>query len=377
MIQGAIKKGHGTPTIFRSLRAPMPDASDLDSLPLRPEQLREFAETLARQDEETGPASEGAAVDLDDLRIDPASFARLQRNIKWLVQDDFYGLTPTPCKVGTFLVMAELILPSNTLAGALQRGFRFYEAVTDDLHFTLHRGERFAEVQIELVHPELDEYHFLSEWFLLIWHRLSCWLIGEKIPIHNAEFAHAPGAPMSEYAQIFSSHCRFHRPRTLIRFNSLFLDKHCTRTVEDLKTFVRADSLDLLYIPGMDNPLAPRIETQLEHHFKQTREFLSMEEIAGEYHVSSQTLRRRLDEEGTSFRLIKEKIRRNAVMQWLNDPDVAISEIAHMTGFAEANGLSRAVKGWIGESPSEYRARIGIAPPEPGKAGPQRAARKL
>ena len=83
-----------------------------------------------------------------------------------------------------------------------------------------------------------------------------------------------------------------------------------------------------------------------------------MEDIAEEYHISSQTLRRRLDEEGGSFRAIKEKIRRNAVMQWLRDPDIPISEIARMTGFAEANGLSRAVKAWIGESPSEFRARL-------------------
>jgi AraC-like DNA-binding protein len=353
MIFGAKTKGYTPTTIAAAVAIPSAKASSPDQIPLKRAALEEFyQQVLSHEHQSKDP------VDIEDADVSLELFSSLQRNLKWLLRDDFYGLTKSPCKVGVFLVMTELIIQSNTLEASLERGNRFYQAVTDDIHFNLHRGEQFAEFRVELDNPELDPHHFLCEWFLLIWHRLSCWLIGDKIPILNAEFSHLLESPMGEYSQVFSSNCRFDKPITLIRFNVHFLDKHSIRTLDDFKRFSTTDSLDFMSIPGMDNSLSPRIEAQLDHHFADTREFLSMEDIAEEYHISSQTLRRRLDEEGSSFRAIKEKIRRNAVMQWLRDPDVPISEIARMTGFAEANGLSRAVKAWIGESPSDFRTRL-------------------
>lgn len=42
----------------------------------------------------------------------------------------------------------------------------------------------------------------------------------------------------------------------------------------------------------------------------------------------------------------------------LNRVDIPIGEISRMGGFAEANSLTRAVKSWVGMSPTEYRQHI-------------------
>ena len=255
MIYGANNKGYSSATVAAALAIPAAKASSPDQIPLKPAILDAFYQRVLTQEN-----SGDTPANIDLCETSPVCFPELQRNLKWLLRDDFYGLTETPCKVGVFLVMIELILQSNTLDTSLQRGIRFYQAVTDDIMFSLHRGEQFAEFRVELARPELDPHQFLCEWFLLLWHRLSCWLIGDKIPILNAEFAHALESPMGEYSQIFSSNCRFDKPVTLIRFNAHFLDKHSIRTLDDFKRFSTTESLDFMSIPGMDNPLSPRIE---------------------------------------------------------------------------------------------------------------------
>lgn len=351
MILGARRSGFDDAIICKALREPMAGPEMMREAPTSSEQINGFRSHLSAQ-----PA--GRIVELDSLDFTPELFAIVQRNLKWLIGDEFYGLTEQPCKPGVFVLMVELILGSSTLESSLRRGIRFFSAVSDDLTFSLDRGTHFAELGVHVKRPELDTLHFLGEWHLQIWHALICWLIGEKIPIMDAGFAHDPMSPISEYSRVFSSSCRFGQSANTIRFNAGFLDRHCVRSMEDFNIFLSANRVDLVSVPGMDNPLAPRILNQMEKHFDQTRELLPMEAVAEEYHVSSQTLRRRLEEEGTSFRALKEEVRKKMILRWLEDVDIPISEVARMAGFAEPSGLSRVVKAWLGRSPTDFRVEI-------------------
>jgi AraC-like DNA-binding protein len=70
-------------------------------------------------------------------------------------------------------------------------------------------------------------------------------------------------------------------------------------------------------------------------------------------------LRRRLEEEGTSYRQIKEEIRRDVVLKLLKIPHTPIAEITQRGGFSDASALARAVKGWTGLYPKQYRELLG------------------
>lgn len=353
MILGAISKGLDLHTINKALSIPPRNMRSLSDYPISNNILSQFADDV--EQEKT-----------DDFRVDlypsaeftPELFGRLQRNIKWLMRDEFFGLSETPCKVGVIVVMTELILGADTLGSAIHKGIRFYQTVTDDVIFTLRMDGNYTELSVELANPGLDPLNFWTEWWLLVWHRISCWLIGEKIPLVKAQFPHPPGAPLNEYNRIFSNNSLFSAGYASISFNRHYLDKHIMRTESEMEIFIAEQELSIDLIPGIDNPIALRIETQLESDFKQTMQFQAMECIANHHHMSSQTLRRRLDDEGSSFRMIKERVRRRAVMKLLNQHDMSISEIAQMTGFSDGNGLSRAIKGWTGMNPTEYREQL-------------------
>jgi AraC-like DNA-binding protein len=95
----------------------------------------------------------------------------------------------------------------------------------------------------------------------------------------------------------------------------------------------------------------------------------TMEELAKEFGVSGQTLRRGLKTEGTSYRQIKAEARREVVLSNISDTTLTLSQISVLAGFAETNGLVRAMKAWTGLSPSAFR-RVAIDHPDSEGASP-------
>ncbi len=304
------------------------------------------------------PPSQAQLRELSFDRVDPKYFTRTYLNLKLLMQDEFFGLTRHRCKPGTFIIMADLVLSSKSLRDALRKGFRYYSMVTDDIRFRLSESSDEAIVETSLSDPELDPENFLPEWWPLLWIRFSSWLTGEVVPVRRVEFTHEPAAPLPAYQQVFSAEVVFSAAGNTVFFDRRHLDRPVVKSEHDLRALIESfdNQIDLARIPGADGSLRDKVRAQIARHFAQSHQFLSMEQVAEEHCMSSQTLRRRLEREHSSYRAIKEEIRREVVMKWLGDSDVPISEIARRCGFAEPNGLSRAVKAWTGCSPTEYRA---------------------
>jgi AraC-like DNA-binding protein len=77
--------------------------------------------------------------------------------------------------------------------------------------------------------------------------------------------------------------------------------------------------------------------------------------LAKQLHLSQATLRRRLEDEGESYRNILDDLRRDLAIGLLSDNSNSLAEIAHTLGFSETSAFHRAFKKWTGARPGEYR----------------------
>ena len=77
--------------------------------------------------------------------------------------------------------------------------------------------------------------------------------------------------------------------------------------------------------------------------------------LARQCHLSEATLRRRLDDEGASYRVILDDLRRDLAIGLLGDARLSIADVAAALGFAETSAFHRAFRKWTGARPGEYR----------------------
>lgn len=85
-------------------------------------------------------------------------------------------------------------------------------------------------------------------------------------------------------------------------------------------------------------------------------------DIAKKLALSERTLQRRLRDEGTSFALILESVRRELAELYLAEPKVAVHEVAFLIGYSEPSAFHRAFRRWTGVTPQEFRRRTHAAP---------------
>lgn len=103
--------------------------------------------------------------------------------------------------------------------------------------------------------------------------------------------------------------------------------------------------------------------------------FPTVEVTARALSLSSRSLRRRLDEEGTSFRSILEEVRLSLADKWLGDAERTITDIGISLGYADASNFSRAYRRSRGRSPAQTRSELGSKgreAPVQGETPPQK-----
>ena len=66
-------------------------------------------------------------------------------------------------------------------------------------------------------------------------------------------------------------------------------------------------------------------------------------------------MRRRLNDEKTSYQNIKDECRKEAAITYMNVPQLSINDIAALMGFDEPSAFFRSFKKWTGMTPGEYR----------------------
>jgi len=300
--------------------------------------------------------SEAVQLSPDELRLaqfDTACFLRISRQIKLLMGDEFCGFTLAPCSIGTFAEMCARCVSASTIGEALNRAFGLYAERTQDVRFELLRGGGVARVMMAVEHSDAAARDFLYEWWFLIWPHLASWLAGEDIRVMAVDLPHAARADADEYAEVLWGVCRFGQPAARMLLPERHLHKRVLRKSCEISAFMEP-TCEPFWRPH-EHRFRFKLKRLLHRYLATTQTLLSIEDAAAYHHISSQTLRRRLQAEGSSYRIVKEEVRREAALCWLAQERLSIAEVSYRSGYAEPNGLTRALKAWTGMSPSAYR----------------------
>jgi AraC-like DNA-binding protein len=70
----------------------------------------------------------------------------------------------------------------------------------------------------------------------------------------------------------------------------------------------------------------------------------TLDDVAEAFNMSTRRLRRKLESEGTSFRLIVEDVRHQLALQLLEATDMKLDELAIQLGYADTASFTRAFR---------------------------------
>ncbi|MDE0988854.1 MAG: AraC family transcriptional regulator [Pseudomonadales bacterium] len=88
-------------------------------------------------------------------------------------------------------------------------------------------------------------------------------------------------------------------------------------------------------------------------------EFPKLDAVANKLSLGARTLRRRLNDLGTSYQRILDDVRRELAIEYLRTTNLTVQEIAELLGYSEVTNFRRAFMRWVELSPYQYRKQIG------------------
>ena len=291
-------------------------------------------------------------------RIPVVRYAALYRLINESLDDEGFALFSRPLRRGSFEFLCRAALSAATLEQALERIARFLHLVLDDLEVDLEKSGRAAvivisEEQALPVGPAGRVFAF--EWLLRMIHGLAAWLVAHPLGLDEVSFPYPPPLHAPDYELVFAPRYTFDAPRLEARFPVEWLALPVRRDEAALHGFLADAPASITTLYRRDRALGLRVR---EHLRAALPEHLALPAIASRLFLSPRTLHRRLEDEGTSFRAIKDGLRRDLATDWLTKTARPLNRIGADLGFADAAAFYRAFAGWTGSGPREYRKRF-------------------
>jgi len=286
-------------------------------------------------------------------RIPVQAMSELTKLIRLTLKDESLGFLEQPLKPNTHQYACHSSISSRNIREVFHRMAGFFALVTDDITFSLIEERDTATLMIDYPNPrQLDAIIFIS-FTVLTFHRWVNWLSGKKLMLNSLSLNFQRPIYADEYKAMFQCEHLFNQPTTGITFDRRFLDNPVTQTADNLEALLPSFPNDTVQPFKLDNSLSEQVRRILQsgHEIQD----LMLTEVADQLHTSTDTLRRKLKEEGNSFVEIKENVRRNSAMFWLANSHSPINSIALNMGFSEPSAFNRAFKNWTGQTPGEYR----------------------
>jgi AraC-like DNA-binding protein len=167
-------------------------------------------------------------------------------------------------------------------------------------------------------------------------------------------FTHEPLAPLSTYRANFNAIVRFGQSMNGLIFDEQDFNLPLPDT--DPQLYEMATSFIDHRFPSSAMPLRTRVRINIARLLVEGT--CTQEHVAAALGLHPRTLQRRLREEGESFESIKDSVRRDVALRYLQQPDVSLVRVTEILGYSETSVLSRSCLRWFCASPRELRAGL-------------------
>jgi len=178
-------------------------------------------------------------------------------------------------------------------------------------------------------------------------------ITGGYVRARKIHFRHQPMSPPEVYRRYYGCEILFGQNEDGVVFSEQ--DMACPITNPDPTTYQAATSFIDAAFPQHLPPLPVQVRGWVIQFLGTGH--CTNEAVAAKFNMHTRTLHRRLIAEGTSFQQIKDDIRRDAMLYYIQHTDLEFSSISERLGFAEPSVLTRRCNLWFSAPPTKLRHR--------------------
>src|SRR5690606_6599788 len=200
-------------------------------------------------------------------------------------------------------------------------------------HYQVRREERVEAVLASVAH-------------------MTRWITGERVQPLQAHFAHPPRAAEARYMELLGCPLCFAAADSALLFGRADLSTPLIQANALMREHLRGLADSLLERLGQQS-LAARVQQLLRAQPRWGKE-----RIAEQLELSGRHLNRKLAEESTSFKLLREQVLHQMAEQRLRESP-RVAEVAEGLGFSDESALAKAFRRWSGMTPGQFRQGLG------------------
>lgn len=251
----------------------------------------------------------------------------------------------------TFGVLGFAIVSSSSMRHALDLALQYFHLTFAFTRFLVSDSETQTTVTIDDTDVPEDVRQFIVERDAAALISVQRDFSSEPILISlNVSFPSPPN--ISVYENFFGLQPNFNMSSSFAVLDRLLMERPLLLSNELALHMAEIQCRQLLDSRKAQNDLSSQIRELL---MSTVGHIPVMTTVAAELHLTPRTLRRRLEEEGTTFIQLREEVRQTLAEQYLTLPHQSIDQISEWLGYAEPTSFINAYKRWKGKTPHAFR----------------------
>ena len=295
-------------------------------------------------------------LDDPDRRIPFAQVVALYEQGARLTNDDAFGLhvgeTVDP---KAFDVLGYSVINSSTLGESFDRVVRYGFIWTNGSYFSIDQTPPLTRIVYIYLDESITERRHDAEMTFAALASLSRTVTNSDLSPTRVTFQHDRPPDTREHQRIFKCPVDFNATSNQYFVESAALALPIVKADPGLGAVLDRHAEGLIAKYPRNDTLVERVRTMIKDELRGGN--ASLERIADSLSMSGRTLQRKLREHGTSHQELLDQMRRDLAMRYLQEPEMAICEVAYLLGFSESSALHRAFKRWTGKTPSQFRGK--------------------
>jgi AraC-like DNA-binding protein len=235
-----------------------------------------------------------------------------------------------------------LLTSADTLGEGLEASLRYQELLSHGRVLTLEKHPGYHALHINKIEHELPIMVHEVEFIAVVVVKMLRFATDGRFSPREIQFQHPYRGQIQSYTRAFGCSVTFGNGRTAILIDEeawRLPAAHCNQALHRQLQDMAAELHAALDANSFIDTVRDRIKILLQ------RGQSSIEAVASSLHMTSRTLQRRLQEDGTTFRALIDATRRSILVDSVERNQPA-GEVMRHAGYTNSRSFRRALKRW-------------------------------